>query len=299
MDSSGMDHQGRQQRLRSALALHHLDALLVTHLPNVLYLCGFRGSAGALLLTGAKSMFFTDVRYTSQARSEVQGARIVIARKAPLAAAADWLAAHAKKKAGRPASSPTAQFRLGFDAERMPVASRNRLAASLPSHIRLREALNLVERARMVKDAQEIERIRAAVLMGAGLFERALAAIRPGVTEAQVAAEMEYAARQAGAEGMSFPTIVASGDRSSLPHGRASRSTISARGFVVCDFGVILTDYCSDMTRTVYVGRPSSEERRAYQAVKEAQQAAVEAVKTGTSVGEIDRAARTSLQRSG
>jgi Xaa-Pro aminopeptidase len=299
MDSSGMDHQGRQQRLRSALALHHLDALLVTHLPNVLYLCGFRGSAGALLLTGAKSMFFTDGRYTSQARSEVQGARIVIARKAPLAAAADWLAAHAKKKAGRPASSPTAQFRLGFDAERMPVASRNRLAASLPSHIRLREALNLVERARMVKDAQEIERIRAAVLMGAGLFERALAAIRPGVTEAQVAAEMEYAARQAGAEGMSFPTIVASGDRSSLPHGRASRSTISARGFVVCDFGVILTDYCSDMTRTVYVGRPSSEERRAYQAVKEAQQAAVEAVKSGTSVGEIDRAARKSLQRSG
>ena len=179
------------------------------------------------------------------------------------------------------------------------MASRNRLAASLPSHIRLREALNLVERARMVKDAQEIERIRAAVLMGAGLFERALAAIRPGVTEAQVAAEMEYAARQAGAEGMSFPTIVASGDRSSLPHGRASRSTISARGFVVCDFGVILTDYCSDMTRTVYVGRPSSEERRAYRAVREAQQAAVDAVRPGVGVGEVDRAARKSLQNSG
>jgi Xaa-Pro aminopeptidase len=298
MDSSGMDHQGRQQRLRSALPLHHLDGLLVTHLPNVLYLSGFRGSAGMLLLTSAKSVFFTDGRYTSQARSEVQGAQIVIARKAPLAAAADWLATHAKK-AGRRASFPTSQFRLGFDAERMSVAARNQLAASLPSHIRLREALNLVERARMVKDAQEIERIRAAVLMGAGLFERALAAIRPGVTEAQVAAEMEYAARLAGAEGMSFPTIVASGDRSSLPHGRASRSTIPTRGFVVCDFGVILTDYCSDMTRTVFVGRPSSEERRAYHAVKEAQRVAVEAVKPGNSVGEIDRAARKSLQKSG
>ena len=148
----------------------------------------------------------------------------------------------------------------------------------------------------MVKDAQEIQRIRAAVLTGAGLFERALAVIRPGVKETDVAAEMEYAARQAGAEAMSFPTIVASGSRSALPHGRPSSSAVPARGFVVCDFGVILTDYCSDMTRTIYVGRPSSEERRAYQAVKEAQQAAVDAVRPGIRVGEVDRAARKSLK---
>jgi Xaa-Pro aminopeptidase len=291
-----MDHQGRQQRQRSDLPVHRLDALLVTHLPNILYLCGFRGSAGVLILTDARSMFFTDGRYTTQARSEVQGAQIVIGRKPPLAAAADWLATDSnKKKSGRRATS----CRVGIEGEHLSVAARNRLAVNLPSNLHLREAPNLVERARMVKDAQEIQRIRAAVLMGASLFERALAAIRPGVTETQVAAEMEYAAREVGAEAMSFPTIIASGKRSALPHGRASQAAVPARGFVVCDFGVILSDYCSDMTRTVYVGRPSSGERRAYQSVKEAQQAAVDAVRPGVSVGEIDRAARKSLQNSG
>ena len=294
-----MDHKGRQRRLQSVLALHRLDVLLVTHLPNVLYLCGFRGSAGVLLLTDAKSVFLTDGRYTTQAQSEVQGAQIVIGRETPLAAAADWLATHINRTTGRRTSSRTSPCRLGIDAERLAVAARNRLAAGLPPNFRLREASNLVESARMVKDAQEIQCIRAAVLMGAGLFERALETIRPGVTETQVAAEMEYAARGAGAEAMSFPTIVASGKRSALPHGRASRAAVPARGFVVCDFGVILTDYCSDMTRTVYVGRPSSEERRAYRAVKEAQQAAVDTVRPGISVGEVDRAARKSLQSSG
>ena len=291
-----MDHQGRQQRLRSDLPVHRLDALLITHLPNILYLCGFRGSAGVLILTDAKSMFFTDGRYTTQARSEVQGAQIVIGHKTPLVAAGDWLATHSKKKKS---GSRVSSFRVGIEGEHLSVAARNRLALSLPSNFRLRETPNLVERARMVKDAQEIQRIRAAVLMCASLFERALAAIRPGVEETQVAAEMEYAAREAGAEAMSFPTIVASGKRSALPHGRASRAAVPARGFVVCDFGVILSDYCSDMTRTVYVGRPSSAERSAYLAVKEAQQAAMETVRPGVSVGEVDRAARKSLQKNG
>jgi Xaa-Pro aminopeptidase len=292
---SSMDHKARQLRLRNALPAHRLDALVVTHLPNIFYLCGFSGSAGALVLTHAKSLLFTDGRYTTQARSEVQGAQIVIGRKGPLAAVAGWVATHVRKNSHR----RIPPFRAGIEGEHLSVAARNRLAAQLPSNCRLRLAPPLVEGARMVKDAQEIQRIRAAVLMGAGLFERALAVIRPGVKEADVAAEMEYAARQAGAEAMSFPTIVASGTRSALPHGRASRSAVPANGFVVCDFGVILTDYCSDMTRTVYVGRPSSEERRAYQAVKEAQQAAVDAVRPGISVGEIDRAARKSLKNNG
>jgi Xaa-Pro aminopeptidase len=299
MHSEGMDHKGRQQRLRNALPLHRLDALLVTHLPNILYLCGFRGSSGVLVLSAAKSVFFTDGRYTIQARSEVRGAHIVIARKTPLAAAADWLATHRPRNTGRRPSSRTSPFRVGIDAERLPVAARNRLALSLPSNVRLREAPSLVESARMVKDAQEMERVRAAVVMGSGLFRRALETIRPGVRETQVAAEMEYAAREAGAEAMSFPTIVASGERSALPHGRASWARVPSRGFVVCDFGVILSDYCSDMTRTVCVGRPFSQERAAYQAVREAQLAAVEAAKPGIHVAEVDRAARKSLQSTG
>jgi Xaa-Pro aminopeptidase len=286
-----MDHKGRRHRLRQVLASNRLDALLIAHLPNIFYLCGFSGSAGAMVLTEPASMFFTDGRYTSQARAEVQGAKTVIGKKGPLAAAADWLSRHISKGAR--------SYRLGIEAEHLTVAARTRLAASLPSKVRLREAPELVERARMVKDAQEIKRIRAAVLLGAGLFDVALAVIRPGLKETEVAAEMEFAARKRGATAMSFSTIIASGRRSALPHGRASTTPVADRGFVVCDFGVILSDYCSDMTRTVHVGQASPAERSAYQAVKDAQQAAVDAVKPGISVGEVDRAARKSLQNSG
>jgi Xaa-Pro aminopeptidase len=287
-----MDHLGRQQRLQESLSNYRLDALLITHPANVRYLCGFTGSSGALLLSRGKRVFITDGRYTQQARSEVRSARIVIARQGLLAAAAAWLSAQPKK--GRRASS-----KVGIEGEHMTVAARSMLLGVLPSNVRLRQAPPLVERARMVKDNEEIECLRSAVRLGAGLFDRALEVIRTGVRETEVAAEMEYAARQAGAEAMSFETIIASGERSALPHGRASQAAIPAEGFVVCDFGVILSGYCSDMTRTVYVGRPSAEARGVYQAVKQAQQAAVDAVRPGISVAEVDRAARKSLQKSG
>jgi Xaa-Pro aminopeptidase len=149
-----------------------------------------------------------------------------------------------------------------------------------------------------VKDAAEVEAIRTAVVAGAQLFGRALEVIRPGVREIDVAAEMEYAARRAGADAMSFETIIASGTRSALPHGRASEAVIGP-GFVVCDFGVILHGYCSDRTRTVYVGSAPVEARRLYGAVLEAQQAAIAAVGPGVSVSQIDGAARKVLQENG
>jgi len=288
-----MDHKGRQNNLREVFAKHRLDALLVTHLPNIRYLCGFTGSAGALLLTGTRSVLFTDGRYTAQARAEVQAARIVIGSKAPLLAAAEWLAANHKSLGLK------GPQRVGIEGEHVTVAGRSRLASILPHKFRLREAPALVEQARMVKDAEEIERIRTAVALGASLFDQAVQAIRPGVRETEVAAEMEYAARRAGAEEMSFPTIIASGSRSAQPHGRASGATIPGEGFVICDFGVILAGYCSDMTRTVYVGRPTAEARRFYQVVREAQQAAIETVKPGVSVGEVDQAARKLLRKQG
>jgi Xaa-Pro aminopeptidase len=283
-----MDHAGRLSRLRSALEENDLDSLLVTHLPNIYYLSGFTGSAAALLVADDGSILFTDGRYRTQAREEVKVARIAIARKSPLVAAAEWLAGQRKK------SSPTV---LGIEPESISAGMRDRLTSVLKGKARLRSAPPLVEQARMVKDAAEILRIRRAVELGASLFHVAVKKIRPGVSEVGVAAAMEYKARCAGAEGMSFPTILASGTRSAIVHGRASSVLLPRRGFVVCDFGVILADYCSDRTRTVHVGRPSEEAQRMYDAVLEAQLAAIAVVGPGVTAAEVDGAARRVLRQ--
>jgi len=283
-----MDYSGRLRRLLASLAEHRLDLLLVTHLPNIRYLCGFSGSAGALLIGERVATLFTDGRYRTQAQEEVTGAKIVIGRKAPFLAAGERLAGSA---------GGGGKIVLGFEAESMSVAMQARLAALLRSRVKLRPAPPLVERLRMVKDAEEIRLIRRAVEMGAGLFAIALKKIRPGTKEVEVAAAMEYQARRAGAEGMSFPTIIAAGKRSAVVHGHASSAAIPARGFVVCDFGVILAGYCSDRTRTVHVGRPSSQARQMYGSVLEAQQAAIAAVGPGVNAADVDFAARKILRK--
>jgi Xaa-Pro aminopeptidase len=289
-----MNYPGRQKQLREFLATSRFDALLISHLPNIRYLCGFTGSAGFLLVEEAGSVFFTDVRYDTQSREEVKGAKVIIARKSVLSALVEWIRARRKRSKG---------WTIGAEAEHLRVAEKKRLADLLPAGVRLQNAPALVERVRMVKEADELIRIRAAVKLGATLFDRALEVLRPGVRETEVAAEMEYAARCAGAEEMSFPTIIASGARSALPHGRASGQLVPSGAFVVCDFGVILGGYCSDQTRTVWVGAPSGataeEGRHAYEWVKEAQEAAIAAVRPGANVGEVDAAARKVLRKAG
>jgi Xaa-Pro aminopeptidase len=285
-----MNHRGRQKNLRGRLASCRLDAVLISHLPNLRYLCGFTGSAGLLLVEESGSVFVTDVRYATQSREEVEGAGVVIARKALASALAERLAGMRKK---------SNQWRIGIEADHLTVAENKRLRDLMPRWVQLRSAPPLVERARLVKDAAELARIRAAVELGGRLFDRALEVIGPGVKENEVAAEMEYAARRAGAEEMSFPTIIASGARSALPHGRASSQAIAKGGFVVCDFGVILAGYCSDQTRTVWVGDPTEPARRAYDAVKQAQLSAIESVRPGCSVAQVDAAARKVLRGAG
>ena len=287
-----MNFAVRQRKLRQHLATTRFDAFLISHLPNIRYLCGFTGSAGFLLLSEQDTVFFTDVRYDTQARKEVTGARVVIGRKALLNAVGDWLRARKGKARSR-------RWTVGIEGEHFTVGETNRLNDMLPSSVRLKPASATVEAYRMVKDGDELAQIRAVVRLGASLFERALSALKPGVKEVEVAAEMEHAARLAGADAMSFPTIIASGERSALPHGRASDKAIAAGAFVVCDFGVILGGYCSDQTRTVWVGAASADARRVYEAVREAQQAAIDAVRPGVSVGEVDAAARKSLARAG
>jgi Xaa-Pro aminopeptidase len=192
---------------------------------------------------------------------------------------------------------------VGFDATKTTVADLARWKGALPAKLRRAFLTELpapmVEQLRMVKDEDELALMSEAALLGCELFEHILGFIRPGLAEVDVAAELEHLARSRGAEGMSFETIVASGARSALPHGKASLAKLPRRGFVTMDFGVILKGYCSDMTRTVYLGRPKANERNAYQAVLEAQETAVAAVAAGVSCGEVDEAARGILRRAG
>ncbi|HET8667829.1 MAG TPA: Xaa-Pro peptidase family protein [Terriglobales bacterium] len=279
-----MDFFGRQQKALEAISREKVDALIVTHLPNIRYLCGFTGSAGVLVGTPRRWTFFTDGRYTQQAHEEVRGARVSIVKTPALTAAVRALGKRGAEH-------------IGIEAEHMTMSMGAALKSMLDGGMRVRQTRGLVEAIRMVKETAEIERIRAAVNMGAGLLDAAVGSIRPGIAETHVAAEIEYAARKSGAEGMSFDTIVASGPRSALPHGRASEAAIPRNGFVVMDFGVILAGYCSDMTRTAHVGRVGAEVRRLYDTVREAQQAGIDAVRAGADIASVDRAARSVLTK--
>jgi Xaa-Pro aminopeptidase len=286
-----VDHSRRIGQLRRRLTKAGLHGLLVTHLPDLRYLSGFTGSSAALAITRRSARLFTDGRYTVQVAVEVSAAQTEIVASSPAIAAVQWLAA-------QPAVESA-----GFDPTQITVANLARYRAALPTRLRrsfLSElAAPLVELLRRVKDDDELAVMRRAALVGCELFEHILEFIRPGLAEFEVAAELEHKARLLGAEGMSFDTIVASGLRSALPHGRATALRLPRRGFVTLDFGVILEGYCSDMTRTVHIGKPKAKERTAYEAVLEAQEAGIAAVTPGASCAEVDEAARGVLRRAG
>jgi Xaa-Pro aminopeptidase len=286
-----VDHISRSGQLRRRLTKAGLQGLLVTHLPDLRYLCGFTGSSAALVVTRRTARLFTDGRYKAQAEEEVQGAQVQIVSGSPTVAAVEWLAAQ-----------PGALV-AGFDPAWTTVAELARWRAALPARMR-RSFLSalpapLVEPLRLVKDEEEMALMSQAALLGCKLFEHILGFLQPGLAEIEVAAELEHKARLLGAEGMSFETIVASGVRSALPHGRATSNPLPRRGFLTLDFGIILGGYCSDMTRTVYLGEPRARERAAYESVLEAQQAGVQAVHAGASCGEVDEAARSVLRKAG
>ncbi|HTC76826.1 MAG TPA: Xaa-Pro peptidase family protein, partial [Edaphobacter sp.] len=240
----------RKRKAAAAAKSAGVDGMLVTHLPDVRYLCGFTGSNAALVLAGGRAVLFTDGRYTEQARAEVVGTRVVIAKKPAVVAACEWMTTSGVR-------------RSGFDAANTTVArleTMRKTVSAGASAARRRRVMfvalgSLVARMREIKDAHEIVKMRAAARLGCELFEGMLTYLEAGLTEAEVAATLEYAARLAGAEGMSFDTIVASGLRSALPHGRATDAKLPKRGFVTLDFGVILDGYSSDMTRTVHMGK--------------------------------------------
>jgi Xaa-Pro aminopeptidase len=287
VESEVMNFSLRKRRAGAAAKAAGAEGMLITHLPDVRYLCGFTGSSGAVVLVGGRAVLFTDGRYTAQAKIEAAGTRVVIAKKPAVIAACEWIEAAGVR-------------RCGFDAAHTTVAALETMRTAVSSKVRRGMFVavgSLVAGMREVKDKDEIALVRAAAQVGCELFDGMLTYLEAGLTEVEVAATLEYAARLAGAEGMSFDTIVASGERSALPHGHATTAKLPKQGFVTLDFGVILDGYCSDMTRTVHMGKAQAGERDVYDSVLEAQEAAVAVVAPGVTAGEVDEAARSVLRR--
>lgn len=278
-------NQARLDRLRAALAEARADALLVSGLPNIRYLTGFTGSNALLLVTDHDAVFFTDGRYKLQAAQEVQAARVVVPRGSLLRA----VAGSVKRRRLR---------RLGFEWRRASFELYHALRTELPG-CRLKPISGAVEKLRTIKSAGEIAIIRRSVALNSAVFEKSLRQIRPGRSESQVAAAIEYRMRVAGGEKPAFETIVAAGERSALPHARPTHNLLRKNQLVLIDQGVILEGYSSDMTRTVGLGDLSARARGLYDAVLEAQLAAIGAVRAGVTAGKVDQQARTSLRKHG
>lgn len=263
-----------------------VDALLVSALPNIRYLSGFTGSNALLVITPGEQTLFTDPRYTIQASQECT-CKVVTVSKGHLDAAAMSLIKRKRLK------------HIGFEASRIVYDVYQRLKESLALGASLKPIGPIVERLRMIKSDAEIARIRRAVLTNSQAFERTIRQVRAGVKESDIAARLEFEMRRLGAEKPAFETIVATGSRTALPHAQPSAQKTAVNELLLIDMGECQDGYMSDMTRTVCLGRPTAKTRKMYNAVFEAQQAAIDAVKPGATAGQVDRKARKVLESEG
>lgn len=266
---------GRIDRLRARFEALGVDALLVTTPSNRRWISGFTGSAGVALVTREDARFATDSRYWEQVGQQCPGYRLVRVAGANTGIAPEILEGLGGK-------------RVGFEPANVSVASYEQWTHALqdlPAHSRpnLVPAPRAIEDLRMVKDTEEIDALTRAVLLGDDAFRHASERIEPGMTERQVAWIIQEYALTHGAEEMSFGTIIAGGAHGSLPHWRASDAPIEANTGVVIDMGVIVDGYCSDLTRTVWVGdgEPDEQFRRVYDIVLTAQETAEERIEAG------------------
>jgi Xaa-Pro aminopeptidase len=284
-----MDVAGRAARLRALLADAGVDALLVTHLPNVRYLTGFTGSAGQLLVTAAGLLFTTDGRYRTQAAEQLAHAGVdaVVEIGATQAAQRDAMAA---------ALAPSTP--LGLEAHAVTWAHQRELAGALTAH-ELVATTGLVEQLRRIKEPGEVARIGAACAIADDALGALLATLADGPREREFALDLEVEMRRRGASGNSFDPIVASGPNGAKPHARPSARRIERGELVVIDFGCIVDGYCSDMTRTVSVGDPGPEARRVWDVVRESQSAGRDAVRAGADCAAVDRACREVIVAAG
>jgi Xaa-Pro aminopeptidase len=266
--------------LRDALAVHDLDALLVSSLASIRWLTGFSGSSGLVLATARDLVLLTDFRYATQVEEEVgTAARVVIVPQSLWSGLWEALGGMSSVQ------------RVGFESMHLMHRDFQRLLEQ-GGRWQWRPTTELVESLRERKDATEVAAIRRAIGMAERALDAVLATLAPGVTETHVAGALEQALRRQGSEGFPFPSIVASGDRSALPHARAGTRVLQRGDFVLLDFGAIADGYCSDITRTVVLGPASDEQRAVYEVVRDANALASAAVRPGMRGMDADAVAR-------
>ena len=264
---------------------HKIDALLVSALPNVRYLSGYTGSNGVVLWTPGSMTLFTDPRYTIQASRE-SSCKVRIAR-GPLYTA---VSQSIKRKGLK---------RIGFEEARLTYDMYAALKEALPLGSGLRPMGPIVDQLRMIKREDEIARIRRSIQTNSDAFARSIRHIRVGVAESDIAAEIDYQMRKLGAQKTAFETIVAAGPRTALPHAHPTQERLKGNELLLIDMGACQDGYTSDMTRMLFLGKPSRKIKAMHDAVLEAQLAAISAVRPGVTAQHVDRAAREALKPAG
>lgn len=273
--------------LVDSLSAAHLDGLLLTGLSNIRYLTGFSGTSALLVVTPRDVVFITDFRYQTQVVEEVGDiARVVIEASSLWTGLWQQLTTLMSVKV------------LGFETAHIQHRDFQRLVEA-GARWQWRPTADLVETLRERKDESEIARIREAADVATRALERTLPDLHVGMTELQVAGVLEKALRDAGSEGFPFPSIVAGGPRSALPHARSSGRALEQGDFLLMDFGAEVGGYCSDMTRTVVMGAASDEHRRVYDVVRVANERAAMGVRAGMTGRDADAIARQYIERAG
>lgn len=285
----------RHHRVRERFEALDIDALIVTHLPNILYLSNHDGTAGIVVLTREGVHLLVDARYSGA----VAGLQASTGACPQLRV---WDVPASYDEALLACVSEVGLARVGFESDHLTVSRHDgfrRMIGERALRVELRATSEVVERERIVKDAYEVDLMRQGAARLTAVAEAAFGAIRPGETERGVAGAIESAMRRAGFDRIAFDTIVASGIHSALPHHRAGDRRLERGDLVVLDFGGVLDGYCCDLTRTISVGPPGLEARKIYAAVRDAQQAAIDAVRAGIPAGAVDSAARNVLETHG
>lgn len=277
----------RLTALRESMSARRLDALLVTNIDNIFYLSGFAGSTAVLLVTADKCCILVDPRYTIQARAECALAEVrEYSGKTGTAAAAELVSELSPKS-------------LGYEAAHVSVTTYRELRKLVGRSTGLRATDSLVETLRMVKDAEEIRTIQTASGMADATFDSVIREIRPGMTEREVAALVDITMRRMGADESAFPTIAAAGPNAAKPHATPSDNVVERGHMLKLDFGARYKRYSSDLTRTIFVGKPNAQYRKVYAAALDAQLAAIDAIRPGVLGADVDAVARDLIASKG